>query len=434
MAEINILANKGSDYWSFKGNSKRSIAHALIQYPAMMVPQMQGELIDMITSGKSDVRSIFDPFVGSGTTLSEAMMRGLDFGGIDINPLAILACQTKSGPYYPSALKQKISALINRICTDKSNAVDHQFKYIDKWFEQDVQRDLCKIRRNIKKESSLWARRFFWLSLCDTVRKVCNSRSTTYKLHIKKSLDIENISLAIPFFINKLENNFEHYNEQKQKLDKGDFITKGIYKSRIDITLSDIKEANDINKKYDLLISSPPYGDNGTTVTYGQYSFLPLNWIDTKDISEHIPRYFMECSTGIDTASLGGNRKDIAMKHEAIKNNSASYSNTRKRIPATSTTGKQRLTSFVFDIDAALDIILNKLNPNAYLIWTLGNRRIANKEIPLDLIFKELLEHKGCEYLTKISRPIPVKRMPGRNKQSVTMNKETILIMKNKNG
>ena len=89
---INAYALEDDEYWSFKGRSKRHHCHDLIQYPAMMVPEMQGELIDVVLEEDPDVRTLLDPFVGSGTTLGEAMCRGLDFLGIDINPLAVLAC------------------------------------------------------------------------------------------------------------------------------------------------------------------------------------------------------------------------------------------------------------------------------------------------------------------------------------------------------
>ena len=36
------------------------------------------------------------------------------------------------------------------------------------------------------------------------------------------------------------------------------------------------------NESIDLVITSPPYGDNQTTVTYGQYSTLPMYWINNK--------------------------------------------------------------------------------------------------------------------------------------------------------
>ncbi len=105
-----VISNSKGDkaYWSFKGRAKRQYCHALIQYPAMMVPAMQGELIDAVLEIDSNVTSIIDPFVGSGTTLGEAMRRGLDFVGMDINPLSILACEVKSGPLFERILNMAL--------------------------------------------------------------------------------------------------------------------------------------------------------------------------------------------------------------------------------------------------------------------------------------------------------------------------------------
>ncbi len=88
--KIKAYSLADDSYWSFKGRSNRQHCHALIQYPAMMVPQMQGELIDAIQSEDKNITTVFDPFVGSGTTLGESMMRGLDFVGHDINHLQYL--------------------------------------------------------------------------------------------------------------------------------------------------------------------------------------------------------------------------------------------------------------------------------------------------------------------------------------------------------
>lgn len=77
--KINSYSTGNEDYWSFKGRSRREHCHGLVQYPAMMVPEMQGELIDAVLDVDKNVKRIFDPFVGSGTTMGEAMCRGLDF-------------------------------------------------------------------------------------------------------------------------------------------------------------------------------------------------------------------------------------------------------------------------------------------------------------------------------------------------------------------
>lgn len=57
----------------------------------------------------------------------------------------------------------------------------------------------------------------------------------------------------------------------------------------------------------DLVITSPPYGDNATTITYGQFSVLPLKWIPLEDIdSKKISNSVIETLSKIDSDSLGG--------------------------------------------------------------------------------------------------------------------------------
>lgn len=262
-------------YWSFKGRSTRQHFHALIQYPAMMVPEMQGELIDAIQSVDQNVNTVFDPFVGSGTTLGESMIRGLDFVGHDINPLAILACEVKSGPLYTRKLQEKIERLLNTIKDSNPTEVALSFRGIDKWFLPEVQLELSAIYQAIKSEPSKWARKIFWLALSNTVRSTCNSRSSTYKLHIKSEEQIEKIGSPKQIFEKNILKSFENIQSQKTLLiEKGHFVrSKSV--SKVKIRNVDAKTRMVSKKKYDLLISSPPYGDNATTVTYGQFSYLP---------------------------------------------------------------------------------------------------------------------------------------------------------------
>ena len=56
-------------------------------------------------------------------------------------------------------------------------------------------------------------------------------------------------------------------------------------------------------------ITSPPYGDNATTVTYGQFSSLSLRWIDPKDLC--LEGWELDNYSIIDSKSMGGTVKDI---------------------------------------------------------------------------------------------------------------------------
>lgn len=428
----NIAAYSLQDasYWSFKGRSKRNHCHGLIQYPAMMVPEMQGELIDAIQSVDPKITTVFDPFVGSGTTMGESMVRGLDFVGHDINPLAILACEVKSGPLYVKKLNDKIGDLLSAIELSNSNEVAVSFKGIDKWFLKEIQLELSAIYLAIKAEPSKWARKIFWLALSNTVRSTCNSRSSTYKLHIKSEEQIEKIGSAKDIFKKNLLKSFENIKEQKEMLTKNGYLKRSKSISKITIKNVDSKLRKKSKQKFDLLISSPPYGDNSTTVTYGQFSYLPLQWIDLADINEKIDPSILSYQNAIDSSSLGGSLKESEDKRLKLTNRSPSLEICIEKILRVNPDNIKKLISFVYDLDLSLKNAIDELRENAYMIWTLGNRRISDIEVPLDKIMRELLESRGCTYVYEIERTIPSKRMASRNQIASTMGKESVLIMR----
>ena len=188
--KLEQLSLADPDYWSFRGNAKRDHGHGLMQYPAMMVPQMVRALMREICEAEPGIERVGDPFVGSGTVLTETTLRGLDFCGRDINPLAILLCRVKAGPVYPEALTERADELVARVRADRLTAIEAKFEGIDKWFVPPAQQALLRIRRAIRQESALSARRFFWVAMAETVRLCSNSRTSTFKLHIRTAENI----------------------------------------------------------------------------------------------------------------------------------------------------------------------------------------------------------------------------------------------------
>ena len=70
--------------------------------------------------------------------------------------------------------------------------------------------------------------------------------------------------------------------------------------STITIYNNNARVLNDVpNNSDDLVITSPPYGDSRTTVAYGEYSRLSLQWLGLFDLSE---KEIM----GIDKSLMGG--------------------------------------------------------------------------------------------------------------------------------
>lgn len=436
------LTLESEDHWDYRGkdNSEKDYVHGFCTYPAMMVPKMQREMLDvyLAETGRRKVH-ILDPFAGSGTILVEGMLRGLDIVGIDINPLAILLCKVKTTIILPEILKQKSNELIIQIM-NSSKVIAFEFTGITKWFTSKAIEDLSIIRDKILEESSIELRRFYWATFCEVVRLVSNSRDCTYKLHIKSQDDIDAYNKdACALFKSTLEYNVERYlifyhELLKRKLLKKDGIT---YKHQIRIILGDcIEYLNKSRIKYDVVFTSPPYGDNHTTVSYGQYSVLPLRWIDLKDIDDNVDEKLLQTQCGIDNISLGG--KHISKKEirEELANKSFTLLKQIEEIQEKAPKQVDKIVSFYYDIDNFLSVLAKRLKPNAISVWTVGNRQVAKQEIYMNKILIELGRKYGLTLLTSFTRKITKKRMPAMNAYSGdekgfqgTMTREHILIL-----
>lgn len=423
-----------SNYWSFKGRAKRDAAHSLIQYPAMMVPQMQGEIMDILLQTMPCGANVFDPFVGSGTVLTEAMRCGTNFVGFDINPLAILASKVKSGPFYVAALRDKATTLISRISSDSKNRVEISFPGMDKWFSSEVAIELSKIRRAIRKEPALWARRFFWLALAELTRQASNSRTSTFKLHVReasdKPLSFDEVCLQ---YENVLENNIAAYIEQAKVL--SETLTKGVYRPTVKIKAHDSatkSRLSELDKKIDLMVTSPPYGDNTTTVPYGQFSYLALQWIDLNDIDESLADDILCTTHEIDALSLGGSIRQADEKAQSLEEKSPSFWALYQTLwsgPRTREHAK-RMAAFTYDLSKSIEITSGYMKSSGYAVWTLGNRNTGGHVVPLADIVAECFEYHSLIEIARIGRDIPYKRMPKKNNISATMTEEMTLILR----
>lgn len=443
--KFNELTLLSEDHWDYRGNTKseRDYVHGFCTYPAMMVPKMQREILEVCLSQLDNkCPQILDPFAGSGTILVEGMLKGLDVVGVDINPLAVLLCKVKTTIIDPQVLNQHVEALNERIAQLKNGEnKNYTFDGIDKWFTDQAISDLSMLRNAIISDDVIEIRRFFWATLCEVVRIVSNSRDCTYKLHIKEKEDIDNYDKnAVEIFTTTLSHNVNKYLsfynilKENKKLKK-DGVT---YKGSVKVVLADsIAYLNHTKKKFDLVLTSPPYGDNHTTVSYGQYSVMPLRWIEYSDIDDNIDETIISTLYGIDNASLGGrySNKTMTSKRKRVIQKSDVLKKQCKEIETIANKQLNKLIAFYSDYDFFLKAISKKMKPNAISVWTLGNRKIAKREILMDDIMVELCSNYNMSLITSFSRKILNKRMPeinaytgDNNEQQSTMTREHILV------
>ena len=431
--QLERLSEADGDYWTFRRRAARRQTHGLTQYPAMMVPAMQAELIRVIADADGRVTKVLDPFVGSGTTLVECMRLGLNFAGQDTNPLAVLFCRTKAGPFHADRLESAVKDVVERASSDRGKSVESEFPGLDKWFCPVAVTELSRIRRAIRRVDDTWCRRALWTGLAETVRLTSNSRTSTFKLHIRSSDELRSREVhPVATFATIAVDIIRRLQLEATTLQESGYLSvDGRYRGDVNIHLGDSTKMIPAGRdRHDLLFTSPPYGDNTSTVPYGQYSYLPLQWIDLHDIDENADSRCLRSTYEIDRRSLGGSRKNAVQEVQQLLNQSPSLEETLRQLEVLPADRAGRVAAFCRDLDCSLRAVLRVLRPSAYMIWTVGNRCVGGRPVPTDAILKELLAAKGVHLVTRIERKIPNKRMATRNSIAKTMRGEAILVFR----
>ncbi|WP_338812712.1 hypothetical protein V9L05_15205 [Bernardetia sp. Wsw4-3y2] len=427
----NILSIS-TDTLNGKYHIKNDFARSILNYPAMMVPSVQEPIIEYLSMALNNNVSLLDPFVGASNTLVTGMKYGMNVCGQDINPLSILISQVKTSYYSIEELIDAQKRLIDTIKNDNLNSIEIDFFNIDKWFTKNSQVELSKIYRAVNKEASLKIRKFFWVVIAETIRLTSNDRTSTFKMHIRSIEEINQRFVSpIKTFIKVSHNSIESLTKYIHVINENGYLQKGKYSKNIDIIWGDTNLGINTKKTFNLLVTSPPYGDNHTTVTYGQFSYLPLQWIPSEDIDNNITIDYLRTIQEIDSKSLGGKSKintkeieeQIFCKSNTLKDFISQFKNEERE-------KTKKVSRFVYDLDKSIDNILLKMRKNSFLVWTIGNRNVNKKIVRNDLILNELFKFKKIDLFTDLEREIMSKRMPRRNNFSSMMNKEKILIYK----
>ncbi|HEN9512546.1 TPA: modification methylase [Acinetobacter baumannii] len=388
-------------------NYRKNDIHGVSLYPATMIAPVQHKIMANLFA-EDNISSVYDPYHGSGTALFEAakLNQSCNIIGCDINPLAHLITYSKLKGV-TKKIKDDIQSLSFLI--EQSPNYDFEFHNINKWFRADIIHSLKKIRWAITQISSKRNRAFFWIVFANIIRKYSNSRSSTYKLHIKDILDINRLqNNVIRDFQNQIEKNYPKFTLRVRNVTllKGD-VLKMSRKLK--------------NRSMDLTITSPPYGDNGTTVPYGQFSSLALYWIDSKDLN--LEGWELDNYSKIDRMSLGGQSKNILSQF--------GNSLIEPYLSKISKEKQNKVINFFADYFISLDDICRVTNK--YIVMTLGNRTVDRVNINLTEITSKYLESNGFMLLDTLTRDIPMKRTPKltskvRNEAVSSMNEEFVII------
>ena len=393
---------------SYRDYRRSNDIHGTVLYPAVMVAPVQNDILADL-SKQNTVNRILDPFHGSGTALYEShlVFPEAEILGCDINPFANLITKAKLTGVAPN-VEDDIDSISRQLERDYSGSV-YEFPNREKWFRDDIALSLTRIRNAIHAVTTPENRLFFWCMMSDVVRRYSNSRGSTYKLHMKPQQKIvEMPNGVISDFLHSIRANYHQYEVvhcTNFRLLKQDAL----------LCLPQFTH----NNKVDVLITSPPYGDNQTTVPYGLFSSLALRWIDPNDLD--LEGWEFDNYSAIDSHSLGSHAKHFCLD------------SFQKDLLEPFVSGISEQKNFFCDFFKFLDLSADATDK--YIVMTVGNRTVDRVKIDMAHITGCYLQAKGFVEYQTVSRDILNKRTPPltskvKDAPVESMGKEYVLIYK----
>lgn len=464
---ISLLQQLPENYWDFKEDDTREYTHGIHSYPAMMVCPISRNIIK-IMKGIMPISSLFDPFSGSGTVLVEGLLSGIpNVVGNDINPLALFLAKVKTTQLDISMLQSAANKLLDSIRSRyeqyilqidsvddvltnayeldltakhgwgdnaphylteycEKNNVDiniPSFKNIGYWFKPRVILLLQIIKDEINKIEDKNMRNFAFVAFSESIRLVSNRRNGEFKMFRMPPVKVAKfVPDVIKEFSTILQRNIEKMNAFVEACsDTGTNSKVTIFQNNATV-LQDVP-----NESIDLVVTSPPYGDSRTTVAYGEYSRLSLQWLGIDNLSE---KEIM----GIDKSLMGGAKFRNGFEYTIP---SQSLRESLFRIKDKDLERAGDVYSFYNDLKNSIKAVSEKTKIGGYHFWVVGNRTVKGELLKTDVIITEIADSYGLEHVYTIDRNIINKVMPSLNSptnesgvKAETMTNEHIVVLR----
>lgn len=395
--------------YDFQGQSYSSVYPNLHRYPATMIPQIGIAIFKEfnIKRGK-----MLDPYCGSGSSFVVGLDSGIkEMEGFDINPLAILISSAKFTKVNLSDLKNHSNIIKNKIFEytfnkDEIAKIEYPSVYnIDFWFPKRSKIELAYIKTlliNIPNEN---IRNFMFVPFSETIRECSFTRNGEFKLFRMKEEDMKKFDPnCLDVFINKLEKAIYVYEKFYYPLLNGVKFHFGY------------SEFPQKENYYDIVLTSPPYGDSRTTVAYGQFSALTNEWLG------------FTYARQIDNMLMGG--KTVKNKYK-----SGIITHFIDQIEKVSLKRALEVSAFYFDLEKSINDVAKSVKQGGKIIYVVGNRLVKDVLLPTDQFIAEKFELNGFRHLVTYERLLANKAMPAQNSPTnisgikrSTMTKEYVIV------
>ena len=382
-----VERHTGYDFFNQSYASKYPNLH---KYPATMLPQIGIKVFNDLNIGSG---LLLDPYCGSGSTFAAGLECGInEMYGYDLNPLAVLISKVKFTKVSIDELftaKKKLREDIFEFIKDEHNINSLELPKItniDFWYSKEVKSNLNVLRYFIQRVKNQDIRNFFLVPFSETVRECSFTRNNEFKLFRMKPEEILNFNPDV-------------FGVYFKKLNEVFFIYSNVYFPKLkENTIVDVKQLGfkAEEKKYDVVLTSPPYGDSSTTVAYGQFSTLSNEWGG------------FSYARKIDKMLMGGKKANRLYQKGLIADYISDICKTdnKKAID---------VSSFYFDLESSIIDVAKSINEKGKVIYVVGNRTVKNVLLPTDQFIAEKFEENEINHIITYERALSSKAMPSMN-------------------
>jgi DNA modification methylase len=354
-----------------------------------MIPQIARRLLqEYRPEGKFEL--VFDPYMGSGTTLVEAKIIGIRSIGTDINPLAQFITKSKITNFDINKITNARLLLIEAMSTYIPN-FDFTLENVTNWefwYDKNKVSELLFLTHEISKlESKI--QDFFKISLSECVREVSFTRNNEFKRYKMSHKKLETFNPdTFRLFINKIDRNLIGL-QALNNVNSDDIASVCSFNSVVEIP-SDII----IDGSVDMVVTSPPYGDSRTTVAYGQFSRWANEWFN------------FDNAKSLDSILMGGRKiNKYSFETDLLTDSLTLIKNQdQKRY--------HEVLDFLEEYYLSMKNVAQKVRSGGRVCYVVGNRTVKGVQISLDYFTVETFERLGFKELVTYVRDIPNKRMP----------------------
>jgi len=397
--------------WDFADAPTQYGTHGLHPYPARMIPQVANKLLKLYLLG-SKARSpiVLDPFCGSGTVLVEAARNRCFSIGIDLNPFAVLLARAKASPVEVDAFEKVRSSLqvsLTRYTDSRIEQWIPHWKNLRHWFKEDVINKLAYIRKSVALIERADMRRLAQVAFSLTMQRASNVdwRSSRY-IRILPQEELDNHDPDVFMLFGGA------LSETQRKLDT--FAGTKMWPAVV--LQGDARTLPLKSNSIDLVITSPPYGEERNTIPYIRWSKLSLWWLGLIDSRVQ--------TSQLEAQSLGGK----GSRTEALEVIPAPTF--WKAVEGVSDKRLNEAVPFIRDYLITLQEIRRVLKPSGRACIVIGHRSISRRLIDMGEVTRELGEAASLQWETAHFREIPKKMIPWTTPTGKTISTESIVVLR----